>query len=59
MRTRDFAAVRSVGTDVKTTVRTVLLRGFQRGNLIELKVCADGFLQYGKGNHGYGNLRRA
>ncbi len=43
--THDFAAVRSVGTDVKSTVRTVYYYNVERkGNLIELKVCADGFL---------------
>lgn len=43
--THDFAAVRSVGTDVKSTVRTVYYYDVQRrGDLIELKVCANGFL---------------
>lgn len=43
--THDFAAVRSVGTDVKSTVRTVYYYKVQRrGDLIELKVCANGFL---------------
>lgn len=43
--THDFAAVRSVGTDVKSTVRTVYYYQVQRkGNLIELRVCANGFL---------------
>ena len=43
--THDFAAVRSVGTDVKSTVRTVYYYKVERrGNIIELKVCADGFL---------------
>jgi len=43
--THDFAAVRSVGTNVKTTVRTVYYCEVSKeGNLIELKVCADGFL---------------
>lgn len=43
--THDFAAVRSVGTDVKSTVRTVYYYNVERrGNLIELKVCANGFL---------------
>ena len=43
--THDFAAVRSVGTDVKSTVRTVYYYNVQRqGNLITLKVCANGFL---------------
>lgn len=43
--THDFAAVRSVGTDVKSTVRTVYYFDVERkGNLIELHVCANGFL---------------
>jgi tRNA pseudouridine38-40 synthase len=43
--THDFAAVRAVGTDVKTTVRTVYYFNVERkGDLIELKVCANGFL---------------
>ncbi len=43
--THDFAAVRSVGTDVKSTVRTVYYYNVERkGNLLELKVCANGFL---------------
>ena len=43
--THDFAAVRSVGTDVKSTVRTVYYYNVQRhGDIIELKVCANGFL---------------
>lgn len=43
--THDFAAVRSVGTDVKSTVRTVYYYNVKReGDLIELRVCADGFL---------------
>ena len=43
--THDFAAVRSVGTDVKSTVRTVYYYDVERkGDLIELRVCADGFL---------------
>lgn len=43
--THDFAAVRSVGTDVKSTVRTVYYYDVKRnGNLIELRVCANGFL---------------
>lgn len=43
--THDFAAVRSVGTDVKSTVRTVFYYNVERkGNLIELRVCANGFL---------------
>ena len=43
--THDFAAVRSVGTDVKSTVRTIYYCYVQRsGDLLELKVCANGFL---------------
>lgn len=43
--THDFSAVRSVGTDVKSTVRTVYYFDVERrGNLIELRVCANGFL---------------
>ena len=43
--THDFAAVRSVGTHVKSTVRTVYYCYVTRsGDLLELKVCADGFL---------------
>ena len=43
--THDFAAVRSVGTETRTTVRTVYYyRVERRGDLLELKVCADGFL---------------
>ena len=43
--THDFAAVRSVGTDVKSTVRTVYYYKVERqGDIIDLKVCANGFL---------------
>lgn len=43
--THDFAAVRSVGTDVRSTVRTVYYYNVERtGDLISLRVCADGFL---------------
>ena len=43
--THDFAAVRSVGTETKTTVRTIhYCRVARNGELLELKVCADGFL---------------
>ena len=43
--THDFRAVRSVGTETKTTVRTVYYCTVERtGEIIELKVCADGFL---------------
>ncbi len=41
----DFRAVRSVGTETKTTVRTIhYCRVTRSGELLELKVCADGFL---------------
>lgn len=43
--THDFAAVRSVGTETKSTVRTVHYYEVERlGDLIELRVCANGFL---------------
>ena len=43
--THDFAAVRSVGTEVKSTVRTVHHFEVERqGDLIFLKICANGFL---------------
>lgn len=43
--THDFAAVKSVGTDVKTTVRTVYYFDIERqGDLIDCRVCANGFL---------------
>ncbi len=43
--THDFRAVRSVGTETRTTVRTVHYCYVNRtGELLELKVCADGFL---------------
>lgn len=43
--THDFAAVRSVGSSVKTTVRTVYYFDVEKKDrLIELRVCADGFL---------------
>ncbi|MBQ7714088.1 MAG: tRNA pseudouridine(38-40) synthase TruA [Oscillospiraceae bacterium] len=43
--THDFRAVRSVGTETRTTVRTVhYCRVARAGELLELKVCADGFL---------------
>ena len=43
--THDFAAVRSVGTETRTTVRTVHYFNITRsGLMIECKVCADGFL---------------
>ena len=43
--THDFRAVRSVGTETKTTVRTVYwCRAEREGDLITVSVCADGFL---------------
>ena len=43
--THDFRAVRSVGTETRTTVRTVYWCEVERkGDLLELRVCADGFL---------------
>ena len=43
--THDFAAVRSVGTETKTTVRTVRwCRVRREGELLTVSVCADGFL---------------
>jgi len=43
--THDFAAVRSVGTETKTTVRTVYWYEIEEvGKLLELRACANGFL---------------
>ena len=43
--THDFAAMRSVGTETKTTTRTVFWYEVEeRENILELRVCADGFL---------------
>ena len=43
--THDFAAVRSVGTETRTTVRTVHYFDIaRRGQIIDCRVCADGFL---------------
>lgn len=43
--THDFAAVRSVGTETRTTVRTVYwCRAGREGDLITVRVCANGFL---------------
>ena len=43
--THDFAAVRSVGTETRSTVRTIYWCDVTRsGDLLELKVCANGFL---------------
>lgn len=43
--THDFKAVRSLGTETKTTVRTVFDCGCKKeGDIITINVCADGFL---------------
>ena len=43
--THDFAAVRSVGTETKTTVRTVHYFNVDRdGDMLRFRVCANGFL---------------
>ena len=43
--THDFAAVRSVGTETKTTVRTVhWCEVGEKGTIVEIRICADGFL---------------
>ena len=43
--THDFAAVRSVGTDVRSTVRTVHYFTVERQEqLLYFRICADGFL---------------
>ena len=43
--THDFRAVRSVGTETRTTVRTVHYCTVSRDReIVELRVCADGFL---------------
>ena len=43
--THDFRAVRSLGTETKTTVRTVhWCRAEKNGDLITVSICADGFL---------------
>ena len=43
--THDFAAVRSVGTDVRSTVRTVHHFEVERkGDIILCRICANGFL---------------
>ena len=43
--THDFAAVRSLGTETRTTVRTVYgCSAVREGDLITVRVCADGFL---------------
>lgn len=43
--THDFRAVRSVGTETKTTVRTVhWCKAEKEGDLITISICANGFL---------------
>ena len=43
--THDFRAVRSVGTETKTTVRTVFWCQLEaEGDMISMRICADGFL---------------
>ena len=43
--THDFKAVRSVGTETKTTVRTVhWCKAEKEGDIITVSICADGFL---------------
>lgn len=43
--THDFKAVRSVGTETKTTVRTVYWCNTEKtGDLITISICANGFL---------------
>ena len=43
--THDFAAVRSVGTETKTTIRTVYwCEAVREEDFITVRVCADGFL---------------
>lgn len=43
--THDFAAVRSVGTETKTTVRTIhWCEITEEGGTVNMRVCADGFL---------------
>ena len=43
--THDFKAVRSLGTETKTTVRTVYwCRAEKEGDLITISICADGVL---------------
>lgn len=43
--THDFRAVRSLGTETKTTVRTVYwCRAEKEGDIITVSICADGFL---------------
>ena len=43
--THDFACVRSVGTNVRSTIRTVYYYEVERtGDILSLRVCANGFL---------------
>ncbi|MDR2530413.1 MAG: tRNA pseudouridine(38-40) synthase TruA [Oscillospiraceae bacterium] len=43
--THDFAAVRSTGTDIKSTVRTIFAFDiYEKGGIIEMVVAANGFL---------------
>lgn len=43
--THDFKAVRSLGTETKTTVRTVYECAAEKeGDIITIRICADGFL---------------
>ena len=43
--THDFKAVRSLGTETKTTVRTIYWCELENdGDMITLRICADGFL---------------
>jgi tRNA pseudouridine38-40 synthase len=43
----DFAAMQSVGTEVKSTIRTVYYFQAERnGDIIDRRVCADGFLYH-------------
>jgi tRNA pseudouridine38-40 synthase len=43
--THDFAAVKNVGTNVKTTIRTIYYFELEKkDDIIELRICADGFL---------------
>ncbi|MEA4894067.1 MAG: tRNA pseudouridine(38-40) synthase TruA [Oscillospiraceae bacterium] len=43
--THDFKAVRSLGTETRTTVRTVYWCEIEKaGDMVSLRICADGFL---------------
>ena len=53
--THDFSAVRAVGTEVRSPVRTVYYFQISRtGDLIECRVCANGFLYNMVRAHGWG-----